>query len=137
MEQCQCEGGASPVICNAVLGYMFCSLQCSTAANVRRVVLGHFPPEEIHAAKNVLWESGLISAELINRRGGTTKTKEEFEADDIIDALVELDKDTTSFAIHVPATQLLRLPRLKPEDMHAVQVVEKIKDIEELVNALL
>jgi hypothetical protein len=115
---------------------MFCSLQCSTAANVRRVVLGHFAPHEIHCAKSALWESGLVSAEQTTRRGSKTKSKEEFEVDDILDAMDELDKESVLLMIHVPASQLLRLPRLKAEDMHAVQMVERMKDLEELVNGL-
>ena len=140
MEDCKCS--SAPSICNALLGYMVASVQCSTVHNVRRVVLGYFTPAEIHDAKTVLLEH--TPAEILkslaeqakNRRGSSAKSREEFEVDDILDVMDTLDKSNATPVIHVPALQLLRLPKIKPEDMLSVQMVERLKNLEDQVSGL-
>ena len=130
MAMCACD--TNPAICNALLGFVVAGLQSSTAHSVRRAVLGHFAPEAIHEAKEALWKN--VPSDLIGkmalRRGSQSKSKEEFEIDDLLEALSILDKKDATPLVHIPATQLLQLPRLKPEAAVSMQVIERLSELE-------
>ena len=46
----------SEFILEPLLAYILFSLQSSTSENISKAVLGHFTPEQIFNAKEVLWE---------------------------------------------------------------------------------
>lgn len=136
MDPCKCSSDVA--ICNALLGFIGASMQCSTMHNIRRVVLGSFTPDAIHDAKTALWER--VSSDLIGemklRRGSQAKSKEEFEVDDILEAMSALDRNDKTPPIHIPAMQLFQLPRMKQEEMLPVQMIERFNDLEQRVNGL-
>jgi hypothetical protein len=101
-------------------------------------VLGHFTPDAIHVAKEALWSSASpdVIGKMTSRRGSQNKLKEEFELDDIIDALNSLDQNDATPIIHVPALELMGLPRMKPEEAISLQMIERLNDLEQRVDDL-
>jgi hypothetical protein len=144
MDPCPCSNTASPqpAICNALLGYISASIQGATLQSIRRAVLGCFTPAEIHEAKSALVKAipgdakQILTEQLKSRRGSSIKCKEDAEVDDILEIFGALDNHKSKPVIHVPAAELFRLPKSAPEDMAAVQVMERIAKLEAQVTDL-
>jgi len=117
-------------------------MQGATVHSIRRATLGCFTPSEIHEAKSALLKTipndlkQHLADQVKSRRGSTTKPKEDAEVDDILDIFTALDQRKLIPVIHVPATELFRLPKAAPEDMAAVQVMERLANLESSVNGL-
>ncbi|ELU06189.1 hypothetical protein CAPTEDRAFT_212159 [Capitella teleta] len=72
----------------------------------------------------------------LERKGSKAKSKEEFEVDDIIDALSALDKKDAMPLVHILASQLFTLPRMRPEETLSIQLMERLGALEQRVNDL-
>ena len=135
--ECLCKGtGASstsnPFICNPVIVYIVSAYMRANKQAIKQVVLGHFAPQTIHAAKNELWlkyPSKLIGEQKV-RKGSLLKPKHEFETEDIIDAISVIDAEGTPFCAHVSAYDMHLIPPCRPEELIHVSVVERLNRIE-------
>ena len=102
--ECPCKGQNS-FLCNPLLAYVGSAFMRANKQSIKRVVLGHFTPQAIHAAKNELWlnfPSRIIGDQKV-RKGSTLKPKQEFEVEDIVDAISTLDAEGIPLCLHVSA----------------------------------
>ena len=116
---------------NPVLAYVVFAIQNSTRENVRRVTLAHVTPESIHEAMNILWVN--YEADII---GSCRSRKCDFEMDDILDAFVALDHRMIVPAISISTYALYVIPRLYPEEIASISVVERLNNMEERLNSM-
>lgn len=111
---CECKAGpkAKPFICNALLTFLIDGMQRQNLEDLRARALNGFSPNAIKEAKCALWSN--TDAKTIGRcklrKGSTQRPREEFEIDDILEALKKIDADKEKLNVHVSAYQLRTLP---------------------------
>ena len=122
---------SAPMINSPLLSYVHASLQTGTKEQIRRVVLGHFDPKLVTDAKNDLWASYAdVLGEKKTRKGSNSKSKYEFEMDDIFDAMDKLDALKIEPNFVVSATDLFLLPRTRPEEVLSISIIERLSTLE-------
>lgn len=130
----------APILVDALLAYVWFSLQGGTAENVRLAALGHFSPDQISHAKNLIWDKCSdhinIIGEKIKRKDSTTRSEKEANIQDIIVALNKLDKADVVPKILIDAADLGMIPRSHPEELNNISLVDRLNRLEQRVHNL-
>ena len=74
---------------NTLLAYAQHCISCATSDNTRHVLCSHFSAEEIHEAKDVLWDKLELSEQ--KRTNSSKRPASEANVGDIMSALYKLD----------------------------------------------
>lgn len=138
MEPCACSSTSTPVVCNALLGYVASAMHSSTSDNICKLVLSHYSSETVHEAKKLLWQhvdDAVVGAEKV-RRGSTARPREDFEMEDVVVALRALDEAKAMPCIHVSFSQLRAMPRVHPEEMLSASVISRLGAMEDRMRIL-
>ena len=132
---CGCKND-QPSICNPLLAYAVNVMQSNPKNVIKRTVLGFYTPDEIHDAKEDLWSKcdAAVIGPNVSRKGSKNKKRQEFEIDDILDALGILDAKEIPKNIHVSANDLCRIPPNQPGEMLDFALADRITDLEIRVN---
>ncbi|ELU14434.1 hypothetical protein CAPTEDRAFT_190762 [Capitella teleta] len=123
----------------SVLGYLVGSLKKSPRDVVKKIALSHFCHDEIKTAKQALWSSSACVPAIgpwKPRKGSSNKPRQEFEIDDIFDALSKLDEASVKPVIHVPALDLDLLPPMNPAQLLPVIFLDKMNEMEAKMAAM-
>lgn len=99
-----------PVLVDGTIAYIWFALQGGTAENVRLAVFGHFAPEQVSTAKNLLWEKcGIpIIGEKHKRKDSATRS----------------------------AADLGLLPRSHPEELNNISLVDRLNRMQQRLSNL-
>ncbi len=121
-----------------LLAYIIYALNSGARDNIRRAVLGFFSADVIHCAKDKLWAhcGNEILGPCPPRRGSTTKPKQDFELDDILDGIVLLDSHNRMPEAILSANDLHLIPRAHPEELSDISVAERLSRMEKKLENL-
>lgn len=124
-----------PVI-NELLCYVQFHVQRSTKENIAACVGRFYSLERVVEARDLLSRmyDSKLSTKLKNRRNTSNKMKIEQTSDDIVTAMVELDRKgiETNFV----AKNVLQLPRCDPKDIDPYATLHRLLMLEERVKSL-
>jgi hypothetical protein len=132
-ENLECENVTyNGTINNAILAYIAYSMQSGTLENTKKVVIRSFNGDQIIEAKNELWEKcdANIIGKKVMRQSSPTRSAEEANAVDILNALGKLDQKGVMPDIVISAVRLGEIPRIHPEELNAISVVQRVQDME-------
>ena len=111
------------LVCSPLLAYVVHSLKRDPKDKIKRIILHTFTLDEINEAKESLWEKSDASTlgQKIKRKGSTAKasvprSKQDFDADDVIEAIEKLAKKDQLNHVCVAADDLNRILPLLSED---------------------
>ena len=126
------------ILIQPLLSYVLFSLQNSTVDNVRNAVLGHFSEDAVIDAKNSLWANSdsTIIGEKPRRKDSVARSEKEAHTQDIINALVKLDKAEKMPTIVIDALSLGIIPRSHPEELNNISLVDRLNRLEAKFTAL-
>ena len=128
----------SEFILEPLLAYILFSLQSSTSENISKAVLGHFTPEQIFNAKEVLWGKCDIKVigQKVRRRGSNVRSEQDANLQDIIAALMKLDKVDKLPCVVIDAGSLGIIPRSHPEELNNISLLDRLNILEARVTSL-
>ena len=131
----------STVVVNPVLLYVSDSLHHSTEDEVKTVCLQFYSLEELRDAKEQLWKADKDNAlgRLIARRASTKADKSDQKDKiiaDITDAICKLEEMDALPVFAVTASDLPRVPKVKPHDTLPLSAYQRLADMEEHIASL-
>ena len=128
----------SEFILEPLLAYILFSLQSSTSENISKAVLGHFTPEQIFNAKEVLWGKCDVKVigQKVRRRGSNVRSEQDANLQDIIAALMKLDKVDKLPCVVIDAGSLGIIPRSHPEELNNISLLDRLNRLEARVTSL-
>ena len=123
------NGGAAhvSVTVNTLLAYAQYCISCATSDNTRHVLCSHFSAEEIHEAKDVLWNKLELSEQ--KRTNSSKRPASEANVGDIMDALYKLDISADNQLFHVDSMGIGRSPRFNPENLNVVALDHRLAEL--------
>ena len=100
--------------------------------------MGAFKSQEITSAKNILFNQcdTDINGETIKRQSTNTRSKEEANIHDIVQAIIQLDNSQKLSTMAIAAFDMHKIPRMHPEEMNMISALERIRALEDTVNNL-
>ena len=121
-----------------LLAYILFSLQSSTSENISKAVLGHFTPEQIFNAKEVLWGKCDVKVlgQKVRRRGSNVRSEQDANLQVIIAALMKLDKVDKLPCVAIDAGSLGIIPRSHPEELNNISLLDRLNRLEARVTSL-
>jgi hypothetical protein len=129
---------ASKLVCNEMLAYVACFRNKANADSLRRVVLACFSPEDICAAKKLMYfefQDELVDSMVwTERRNSTSRAAHEAETDDILAIFDILDAKSTFESYLFIGTNLAILPKYGPEEINIATIVDRQARMEATVN---
>lgn len=121
---------------NAVLTFCMSCISNSTKEHTISLISDYYCEEEIKSAKQLLCDKFTKTFKI--RKTTSGRSQKTAHSIDMHDILVELEQDdkisTTSFV--VDAIGLMRIPRIRPEDITYVSVASKLAELESKVSVL-
>ena len=134
----ECEAGDRQTTLNPLLCYITYGLNSGTPSHVKSTVLGTFTSHEITSAKNILFNQcdTDIIGENIKRQSTNTRSKEEANIHDIVQAIIQLDNSQKLPTMAIAAFDLHKIPRMHPEETNMISALERIRSLEDTVNNL-
>ena len=134
----ECEAGDRQTILNPLLCYLTYGLNSGTPSHVKSAVFGAFTSQEITSAKNILFNQRDtdIIGENIKRQSTNTRSKEEANIHDIVQAIIQLDNSQKLPTMAIAASDMHNIPRMHPEEMTMISALERIRTLEDTVNNL-
>ena len=120
------------MVLNEMLCYMQYHLKRTVQNNAIEAVSRHFSQDEVNEAKNCLEQT--CSVKLKSRRNTPAKMKTGVTIEDIINTLIEVDKNggETNFV----AKNIGRLPKCDPKDIDPYANLQRILTIEERISQI-
>ena len=121
------------VVLQPILAYVHYALQSDTADTIKKAVLGLFTVNDIKEAKDILVQhaDNSITGAVKSRQDGVTRTQSEADAQDIINAMIKLDRAPSMPIFAVPSLQLGIIPRSHPEELNNITLVDKLHQLDE------
>ena len=121
------------VVLQPILAYVHYALQSGTADAIKKAVLGLFTVNNIKEAKDILFQhaDNSITGAVKSRQDGVTRTQSEADAQDIINAMIKLDRASSMPIFAVPSLQLGIIPRSHPEELNNITLVDKLHQLDE------
>ena len=127
------------VVIDELLAYVFPCMKTCTPTNIKRSVLSHFSRDCITEAKKVLWKECASSQniEYHQRRDTNSRSQEEANLSDILEAFVEIDRKTDGcFTVIFAASDLSKLPRHSPEELNTVALLQRLESLEKHMDSI-
>ena len=132
------------VILNPVLTFVADALHSSTDESVKTVCRQFYSFEELNSAKELLWatdKESSILGRIIQRRGSMTKgeiqDKKSKVTADIVDAIPKLEEADALPMFAVTASDLPRIPRVKPHEVLPISAFERLANLEEQLETVM
>ena len=115
------------LVVNELLSYVFQYFDCSTAENLKNVVIDFYHPDEISKGKQLLWEYyNKYLPTIEHRRNTPSRPAHAAEAADIIQAMQKID-GCTDGPVQFVAMNLDRVPGAHgPEECDMMSMVSRI-----------
>ena len=107
---CNGDDAHVPITVNTLLAYAQYCISCATSANTRHVLCSHFSAEEIHEAKDVLWDK--LELPELKRTNSSKIPASEANVGDIMSALYKLDISADNQLFYVESMALGDCPDL-------------------------
>ena len=120
--------GNTELIVNELLTYMTHYVKNSSMENIRKIVLNFYSEDEVIDAKKVLWNSTSDIGVYSERKKSENRTVAEAHLNDIIEAILKADADSTlpTFV----AINVEKLPDRQPEELNLLSAINRLSNIE-------
>ena len=130
--QCQaCVDSSRRIILNELLCYAHHHVDRSSAQALWEAVTNFYHPDEIKAAKSILWDSySDILPDTQQHRDSLARAAHEKEAWEIIDALIKIRDSNDEEYFQFVALDFNRLLNHGPEEISVASVLQRVIDIE-------
>ena len=127
---CESEPEVEEFVIDELLTYCAYHRHNSSSKAILETVVGFYLPTEIATSKKLLWDyCGSHLEAYVQHKRSLNREAHVANADDIVKALVKLDKEgypIPSFA----AAKLDRVPRFGPEELDLTSLVMRVKELE-------
>ena len=124
-----------PCILNGLLSYVNTVIRNSTNDNILKIVLTFYNSNDIILAKKLMWQTcdNKIIGDLVIRNNSRTRSQNEANAIDIIDAMKLLDRKSAIPMFAASATD--KLPLRLPEELNLVCISERLSKVEAMISS--
>ena len=132
------------VVLSPVLTFVADALHSSTDEEGKIVCRQFYSLEELNSAKELLWaaDKDNILGRMIQRRGSTAAKGDNLDKKckviaDIVDAIPKLDEADALPLFTATASDLPRIPKVKPHEVLPISAYERIAALEEQMEAVM
>ena len=117
---------------NELLSYVMYYYNCSSVECIKKSVLSFYTPEEINEAKEQLWSTneGKINCSKHKRNSTPTRAAHEADLADILNVIVDLDRQGDIYLGKYYAINIGRLPKCAPEEFNSFAMIDRMRALE-------
>ena len=121
-------------VVNELLSYVQFYRNRFPSDNIKKVLLNFYISDEISQAKDVLWNfCGAHLGDKVGRRATQSRSQQDAEVTDILNAFKKLDEGNIDFLPFVPL-KLDRIPRYDPEETYIFSLITRVAVIEQTLS---